>query len=232
MPISRRGFLGFAAGVSTIAFTGGSRWPGILPGNQERLSRYQLVDSGPGCTLRESVAGFEWALSHSDVAYRRTSFRSLAPSRIIILPAAARLGAGKLAQLREHLERGSCVVFESGAGFLDSMEFNFHSRLVKSAFGLGLHPPIGLWDSADSCGQSPYVDYRWPRAVKVRDFSRLVPVDCRKGEVIAWFHQLPVAARLRVGKGTLVFLGSSVGPHLLAGDREASRWFGALCSSC
>ena len=232
MPISRRGFLGYAAGVSTAALTGGSRWPGVLPGNPAKLSGYRLVDSGPGCTLRESLAGFESALSRLGVACGRTTFRSLASARIIILPAAARLGAAKLAQLRGHLERGSCVLFESGAGFLDSGEFNFHRRLIKSAFGLGLRPPIGLWDSAYSFRQSPYVDYRWPLAVKVRDFSRVVPVDCRKGETIAWFGQLPVAARLHVGKGTLVFLGSPLGPHLLAGDREASRWFGAFCPSC
>jgi hypothetical protein len=232
MPISRRGFLGYAAGVSTLAFTGGSRWPGVLPANAAKLSGCLLVDSGPGCTLQESVAGFESALSYAGVPYGCTSFRSLASARIIILPAAARLDAAKLARLRDCLERGSCVLLESGAGFLDSGEFDFHRRLIKSELGLCLHPPVGLWDSADSSRQSPYVDYRWPLAVKVRDFSRAVPVFCRKGEIIAWFGQLPVAARLRVGKGTLVFLGSPLGPHLLAGDREAGRWFGALCSSC
>lgn len=232
MLISRRGFLGYAAGVSTVAFTGGTRWPGILPASPVKLSGYQLFDSGPGCTLRESEAGFESALSHAGVAYVRTSFRSLPAARVIILPAAARLDAAKLAQLRGCLEGGASVLFESGAGFLNSREFDFHRRLIKSGFGLRLHSPIGLWDSADSFRRSPYVDYRWPLAMKVRDFSRVVPVDCRQGEVIGRFGQIPVAARFRVGKGTLVYLGSPLGPHLLAGDREASRWFGAFCSSC
>jgi len=148
----------------------------------------------------------------------------------MILPAVF-MDESKLARVRVHLENGSLVLFESGGAFLNPEEFNFHRRLMRSVFGLRLHAPVPLWDSADSFKQSPYVDYQWPLVTKVRDFSRMIPVECERGETIAWFQKTPVAVRLRIGKGTLVFLGSPLGPHLLAGDREAGRWLLAFRSS-
>lgn len=232
MSISRRGFLGCAAGVSAVVLGNRSRWSHALPTGSVLAQGCKLVDPGTGCPLRESAAGYQAALSSLNVSYEESSLHSFAPARMMILPAFAPLAGAQLAKVREHLENGSTVLVESGAGFLNPGEFHFHRRLIKSALGLSLHSPIGLWDSADSFKQSPYVDYRWPLAVKVRDFTRVVPVDCAGREVIAWFHELPVAARRRVGKGTLVFLGSPLGPHLLSGDREASSWLASLCSSC
>ncbi len=232
MPISRRRFLGCAAGASAAGLAGSFAWartsfrnPAVAPG-------CKLVVSGPGCTLPESAAGYESALSSAGVHYQRASFQSLTPARTIILPAFECVDQGGALQLRDYLERGSTVLFESGAAFSAPGEFSIHRSLIKRVFGLGLHSPIGLWDSADSFRRSPYVDYRWPLAVKVRDFSRIVPLDATGGDAIAWFHDLPVSARRRVGNGTLVFLGSPLGPHLLSGDREACRWLAAFCSSC
>jgi len=232
MPMSRRGFLGNAAGVSAAGLAGASRWTRIFPQPPNALSGCALVDSGPSCTLRESSAGYESALLSAQASYERTSFQSLPPARMIILPAAGFLDESRLARLRSHLENGSVVLYESGAAFWDSGGFDFHRRLMRSVFGLGLHAPVRLWDSADSFKQSPYVDYCWPVVTKVRDFSRIIPVECEGGETVARFQKLPVAVKRRIGKGTLVFLGSPLGPHLLAGDREASRWLSAFRSSC
>lgn len=135
------------------------------------------------------------------------------------------------ARLREHVENGSVVLYESGGAFLGRDEFCFHKRVIRSVFGLSLHDPVRLWDSADSLKVSPYVDFHWPVVTKIRDFSRVVPVGHGDGETIAWFGDLPVAARRRIGKGTLVFLGSPLGPHFLSGDREASRWLRAFCAA-
>jgi hypothetical protein len=230
MPISRRGFLGCAAGASAAGLAGEAGLRSLFAETSRFRPECVLVYPGSSDTLRESAAGYESALSGADVRFARVSFRSLTPARTMILPAAAGIGQSDLAQLRNYLERGSTVLFESGASFLNSGEFNFHRRLIRSMFGLGLHSPIRLWDSADSFKRSPYIDYRWPLTVKVRDFSRIVPVDDKDGETIAWFQELPVAVKRRVGKGTLVFLGSPLGPHLLTGDREAREWLSAFCS--
>jgi len=231
MPISRRGFLGYAAGVSAAGLAGASRWTRAFPMNLSALSGCALVDPGPSCPLKESAAGYESALLSAQASYERTSFRSLPPARTMILPATAFMDESKLARVRAHLENGSVVLLESGAAFLNPQEFNFHRRLMRSVFGLNLHDPVRLWDSADSFKQSPYVDYSWPVVTKVRDFSRVIPVECERGGTIAWFQKMPVAVKRRIGKGTLVFLGSPLGPHLLAGDREASRWLLAFRSS-
>ncbi len=157
--------------------------------------------------------------------------QSLTPARAIILPAAGVTDEKSQAILREHLENGSVILYESAASFLGPEEFGFHKRFIRSVFGLSLLDPVRLWDSADSRKQSPYVDYHWPVVTKVRDFSRMVPVDPGDGETIAWFGDLPVAARRRIGKGTLVYLGSPLGPHFLSNDREASHWLRAFCAA-
>ena len=232
MAVSRRGFLGYAAGASAAGLAGAAGLGSLFVKSSGPLAGCLLADSGRYCPLPESAAGYATALSAAGIEHERQSFDSLGPARAIVLPAAGRMEQAQLASIRDHLERGSTVLFESGAGYLNSGEFNTHRRLIKSVFGLSLHAPIRLWDSADSSRQSPYVDYRWPFAAKIRDFSRIVPVDSRDGEAIAWFNDLPVAVRRRVGKGTLVFLGSPMGPHLLHGDREAGNWLKAFCSSC
>jgi hypothetical protein len=231
MPISRRGFLSCAATASAAGLAGATRLAGLFPQIPGFRSRCVVVDPGADCPLRESAAGYEAVLSSSNVVFQRTSIQSLASARTIILPAAATTDAKSAAKLRKLLENGSVILYESAAAFLGPEEFGFHKRVIRSVFGLSLHDPVRLWDSADSLKQSPYVDYHWPVVTKVRDFSRMVPVDPGDGETIAWFGDLPVAARRRIGKGTLVYLGSPLGPHFLSDDREASHWLRAFCAA-
>lgn len=232
MPISRRGFLGYAAGLSAIGTAGMSPWAAVAPRNRGSLSRIAVLDAGPACILRESADGYAAALDRASIRYVRCSIQSPPAARTVIVPAAALTRESSARRVRLLLDRGSSVLFESGGAFLGSEAFDSHRRLIQQAFGVRLGEPAGLWDSSGSSKQSPYVDYRWPLVTKTRDFSRIVPVDCTADETIAWFQDVPVAARRRVGKGTLVFLGSPLGPHLLAGDRESQKWFGAFCSCC
>src|SRR5262249_28124569 len=69
-----------------------------------------------------------------------------------------------------------------------------------------------------------YVDLDWPLRVKVRDFSYLVPVEAPAEQIVGWWGDYPIASKQTVGEGTLLFLGSPVGPALGAGDNEAYRW--------
>ncbi|HKT12332.1 MAG TPA: hypothetical protein VJW77_10955 [Terriglobia bacterium] len=232
MPISRREFLGCAAGASAAGLAGAAGAAGFFAApSVVRQPGCVLVDPGPACPLQESAAGYAAALSSSGISYRRTSYQALAFVPTIIVPAAITMESDAAARLKEHVENGSAVLYESGAAFLGQDEFSLHKRVIRSVFGLSLHDPVHLWDSADSLKISPYVDFHWPLVTKIRDFSRVVPVGPGDGETIAWFRDLPVAARRRIGKGTLVYLGSPLGPHFLSGDREASHWLRAFCAA-
>jgi hypothetical protein len=232
MGISRREFLGYAAGASAAGVAAATGLGGLLPEVSRQSSGFLLVDPSPASALRESAAGYVAALSSLNISYHQTSICALAPARVMIVPAAVDRGPSALAKLRENLMNGTTVLYESGAAFLGPEDFGFHKSVIRSMFGLSLHDPVRLWDSAHSLKQSPYVDYHWPVVTKVRDFSRVVPVAAGSGETIARFQNLPVGVKRRIGKGALVFLGSPLGPHLLSADREAGNWLGAFCSSC
>lgn len=233
MPISRRGFLGYAAGASAMALAGTSL-SGCLFGEElPVLPGLKVIDFGRQTVLPESAAGYDRALSRMGIKYEHVSDLPGRPVQGMILPAAPRMDAQHMARLRNSVEAGSAVLLESGAAFLSSEEFDSYQRSIKSVFGLSIRAPIRLWDSADSYMQSPYIDYGWPLKTKVRDFSRIIPVDGNGSEEIAWFQNTAVGARSRMGRGMLVFLGSLLGPHLLVGDPESARWLHQFCSlSC
>jgi hypothetical protein len=232
MSISRRGFLGYAAGASVAGVAGATRLGSLLPEIACQPSGCVLVAPGPASPLPESAAGYAVALSGLSISYHQTSIDALAPAHTMFVPAAVSTEPAAVTKLKNYLENGSVVLYETGAAFLEPEEFGIYKCVIRSVFGVSLHDPVRLWDSADSFKQSPYVDYHWPVVTKVRDFSRIVPVSDENGETIARFQKLPVAVQRRFGKGTLVFLGSPLGPHLLSADREAVSWLGAFCSSC
>ena len=141
-------------------------------------------------------------------------------------------------------------MLESGAGFLSPLETAAHRRMLLGCFGLAVEPPVDLWSgklaedgfpaSRNSphgrktvdLGQSiPYVRYVWPRDILVRDFTWVIPVSAKGGEVIGWAGSLAVASKRPVGKGTLIFLGSPLGPALRASDPEARSWLQSVVSA-
>jgi hypothetical protein len=85
--------------------------------------------------------------------------------------------------------------------------------------------PVELWPR-----RTPYVELTWPIATTVRDFSKVVPVSGGRGDVIATADGIPVATRRQIGFGTLIFLGTPIGPALWAGDAEAKQWVLAVVS--
>jgi hypothetical protein len=113
------------------------------------------------------------------------------------------------------------VLLESGAAFGD---FRAHHAQLREYFQLLVEPPVELWPAYGI----PYVEYTWPVSTKVRDYSRIVPLTPQRGRVIARAGDTAVALARRVGPGTLVFLGSPLGPALWIGDAEARNWFVAL----
>jgi hypothetical protein len=145
----------------------------------------------------------------------------------------------------ELLKKGARVVWETGAAFLEPRAFAEQEDLAREYFGIPIGRPVDVWSqsvqrkstpparnnsepnrsarSVRAIGHErvPYIAYRWPREVHVRDFSRVIPVSAATGNAIAHWGELPVAWSKRVGAGTLVFVGSPIGPALRAGDSDA-----------
>jgi len=203
--LSRREFVG-AVGAIAVSAAG-------APAAPDRRPKWRVLDLGHDCLLHESLAGFCLA----GVSECRPP-RDTQESASYIVPAAAGLSAKLMTHLSRNVQAGGRLIFESAAAFGG---FEAQRRQLARYFGLTIEPPFNLWTGDAS---PPYVDYHWPIRVKVRDFSHAVPVVAKKADVIGAIGKIPIAAHA----GRFVFLGSPIGPSLLAGDREAHLWFNAL----
>ena len=110
------------------------------------------------------------------------------------------------------LSSGRRVLVESTVGFAtENLAWLRH-------WGVSVHEPKVVQGPA-------WVRFNWPISVMIRDFGRVSPVT--GGSVIAWLGNMPVAVR----QGPLIVLGSPLGPHVYAGDRDAHDLLDAFLSS-
>lgn len=131
----------------------------------------------------------------------RTQAGELRPD-FLIVPAVRALTATDHGLIVRCLERGASVLLEYVGG----------ARIERKAY-------------------FPYVDYSWPVQAKIREFTPFQLTPAPGDQIIATFLGQPVGLRRRAGDGTLVMLGSPLGPLFLSGDFDAARWFDALKSS-
>ena len=228
MQVTRRNFLSVVSYGAAGSVVARSFCAAELARGTPAERNCALLDSGGNCTFRESVRGYETALREAGLSSARVSPGGLARCRNVIVPACAPWDSGLASHLSASLRRGGWVVLESGMGFTDFKEFCARRGWLQVHFGVAVEPPVNLWASRKEGECLPYVEYTWPVRATVRDFSRAVPVAAREGEIIARVNGFGVALRQMLGKGTLVFLGSPLGPALLSGDREAQVWLRAL----
>jgi hypothetical protein len=121
---------------------------------------------------------------------------------VLIVPAVRTLSEEGQRIIQSRLERGATVLLEYVAG----------ARVQQGSY-------------------FPYVEYFWPVRVKIREFS---PVKLAPGpgeEIIATFAGAPVGLRRRAGSGTLITLGSPLGPVFLTSDADARRWLEAAANA-
>jgi hypothetical protein len=240
MKISRRSFLG---GVTASAATVLSlRQTGLDQPGPRRFLDCVVLDLKPHCVFRESLQGYLTALAGEHTLLEAIP-DSGCRSRIVIAPGVGPMEPAMAKALSGLLAAGTHLLLESGAGFVSPSEFATHQRILHRYFGLAILPPVDLWagkfagdglvrprrrlyaeKEPDSRQFIPYVNYIWPCDTKVRDFSRVIPVSAEMGDVIGRVGALPVALKKHMGSGTLIFLGSMLGPALRACDPEARSW--------
>lgn len=232
MGVSRRAFLRFAAcvpiaGAGQVAANGS----GVTASDKTGAL---LVNSS--CLLRESFEGYKACVAAAGMKYAVGPPGCSVDASLVLAPAAALTSVSEARSLRRRAESGALVLVESGAMFLSPAEVLRHQSVTQSVFGLTALSPLELW--TQPVHRFPYVDFTWPVLARVRDFSRLaqlVPLTAdRHGEeraaAIAHIGSAVAAVKICTGDGILIFLGSPLGPHLLAGDREALSWFGVLAA--
>jgi hypothetical protein len=230
MKLSRRNFLGYAACLPTC-FTGKPLGNSAWADRAEPHSATSALLLNFSCSLDESFEGYRASLRATGASFDVSSRQMSASAPFIILPTSAMTELSQARWLRTRLEQGATVLVESGGAFLSGSGFRVHQSLLRSQFGLAASEPVSLWSTPDRLDRPPYVDFTWPVAARVRDFSLMVPVNAPTREAIAFQGSQIAALKRRLGAGTIVFLGSPVGPHLLAGDREAQHWFESFLTS-
>jgi hypothetical protein len=241
MRISRRNFLSVAGTVAALSPFRSVRFNTLDPRPKFALD-CAVIDLGAQCSLRESLQGYQAMLAGKYHHLSLAELISLDRCRVAIVPGVGRLDAVFTSALSGLLKAGATVLFESGAGFLSPCEFISHQKTLHQYFDITIGRPVDLWSRSvdhasnkprsirnprsrqDNPPSAPYVHYRWPSETKVRDFSRAMTVSAPMGNAIAKVGDLPVAWKTRVGRGTLIFLGSPMGPALRAGDSDAHNW--------
>ena len=202
-----------------------------------------VLDPKSHCVLRESLQGYQAALAGEHHCLAADRLDSQWPCRMVIVPGLGMVDPLMGRALLDLVQRGTRLVLESGAGFLSPAEAAEQRRVLSRCFALEVAPPVDLWSrkladdglfasrngprrrtTIDGHQSTPYVRYDWPRETIVRDFTWVIPVSAKGGEVIGWAGSLAVSSKRSVGKGTLIFLGSPLGPVLRAGDPEARCW--------
>ncbi|HKC47052.1 MAG TPA: hypothetical protein VKB63_05575 [Gemmatimonadales bacterium] len=179
-----------------------------------------ILDLGVNCSLRESVSGYAAVLG---AAALRTDMSSMQPPDVLIVPAVLEIPSRAIQAMIACLDSGGLVILESGAGFASAADFSRHRTLLREALEVHVEPLVDLWSQSGGSA-IPYIDFTWPCKVKIRDFSRVVPLTGEAGEIIAQVNGLPAALRRRSDRGTLIVLGSPLGPVLWTGDHEARQW--------
>jgi len=216
MRVTRRQLLECAAAAAVPM-----RWRlGGLPAPATATRERVILDLGKQCTLSESVSGYAAALG---TPAPRTDLSFMQPPAVLIVPAVLEIPSRAIQAVSACLDRGGLVVLESGAGFGSAADFSRHRAGLREAFDVHLEPPVDLWPQLGGSA-IPYIDFTWPFKSKIRDFSRVVPLTGGAEEIIAQVNGLPAALRRRSDRGTLIVLGSPLGPALWTGDYEARQW--------
>src|SRR5438445_10558625 len=156
MGITRRRFLGYTAGVVTAGLRG-------LP-LDPTSRRYVLLDLNKRGCFRESVSGYESALTSAGAQRTRADARWMVPSRcaVLIVPAALEIPPPAVRAIVSCLQAGASVILESGAGFAADRAVRGHRAVLRDYLQVRIGAPVPLWAAHMGLQRIPYGDSTWP----------------------------------------------------------------------
>ncbi len=176
------------------------------------------IVSEPYCLSEESAAGYR-------LAFQRYRPRFPACGDVFIFAAARNVSQDRLLALRSLATGGAWLIWEEAPFFDSNRESLQRHALLRDTFDLYTGRPRSVRHDA---GRATYVRYHWPASAMIRTFVSVTQVECAAEEAIASYEGESIAMKRRVGRGGIIFLGSLLGPHLRAEDREASQLAVAL----
>jgi hypothetical protein len=182
------------------------------------LTRRQLLAAVSSAALLSKPAAFGVQLieePHALAAESARGYRRLAiRSGWIIAPGVRELTQQTCASLLRRVRAGAWLLLESGLCYAPREQAVGQAEILRHGLGLQIQPPIDAHS---------YVRYSWPIQRMIRPFQALTPVLCGSHEVIATCRGLPVCLRREIGAGGIIYLGSMLGPGLMAEEREAHQ---------
>ncbi len=182
---------------------------------------------GGNCLTWESVAGYRNVLDVFKYPVEVVSAVQAATFRTIIIPAGASLSLATTIALRRRAEAGDTLILESGLAFAEALEAESQCAAIREVFGLRVELA-----SRPTTGRTSYLRYRWPTDVLVRHFGEPAAVSGTQCQPVAYLGGLTVAAKKPIGSGGVIFLGSPLGPMLMAQDREATLLVRQILRNC
>ena len=154
--------------------------------------------------------------AESASGYRKTA---ICKAGWIIAPAVRDLTAQTCVGLQRRVRDGATLLLESGVCFSSPPHVQSQFALLRRYLGLNILAPIHT---------ETYITYQWPAKKMLRSFHSVTPVICDEREVIATCQGSPVCAIKHFGRGRIIYLGSMLGPGLMADEREAHDLVAAL----
>jgi hypothetical protein len=157
------------------------------------------------CLSEESGRGFREALRGT----RR---------KVVVAAGMRDLRAEQARGLKQRMMAGEWLIFESAPDYSE-----MQARCLAEKFGIGVSRGCGAEDWSGE-----YVEYEWPVEKLVRPFLGVVMVETRLWTPLARLRGSVCAAQKGFGRGQMIFLGSMIGPGLLAEERDAHEVMRAM----
>jgi hypothetical protein len=144
--------------------------------------------------------------------------------RTIIVPSASSLRGIALSSLAREAQLGATVLIDLADGFAPRSDTARTRASFEQHLGIQIADPV-------TSATGDYIVYRWPLPVLVRHFTRVSYIEPGRNMPIATLGARSIAVRKESGLGSVLIIGSPLGPPLLAGDEQAHQILARLLTT-